>query len=123
MHSNFSVIANDLSFKWKVAQMWWFLSKAIILKEFHVKDENFRLTMYNGSKYNFSKKEIKASLLENSYHIRTISIKIKSQEKQLFIREMIPMYSNGEADFDRIVSSLSAARLKPLHGLRILRQT
>ena len=103
--------------------MWWFLSKAIILKEFHVKDENFRLTMYNGSKYNFSKKEIKASLLENSYHIRTISIKIKSQEKQLFIREMIPMYSNGEADFDRIVSSLSAARLKPLHGLRILRQT
>ena len=78
--------------------------------------------MYNGDQFNFSKKEITASLFEDKNEIRTIKIKINSQDIKLSIREMVPMYDNGEDDFDRIISSLSATESKSSKGLKLLRQ-
>ena len=122
MNSNFSILAKNLSFKWKIAQMWWVIPKASVLKEFHVKDENFEVMMYNNSQFKFSKKEITASLFEDSNQIRTIKVTIHSQKINFSIREMIPMYENGEIDYDRIITSLSATESKSSKGLKILRQ-
>lgn len=100
---------DELNLFWKIAQMWWIIPKSRVLRVFLVTDQGIYVEMWDGQNYCLEPGtyEAKYSRCSREGDLRTIGVQTDDGQK-FKIREMTPMYPNGEADYDMVVRYLGA---------------
>jgi len=107
---SFRLEARELSTFWKTAQVWPLVQKKTVLRRWETRGDTFFVTMWNGDQYQIKKGEYETKYeTEPRSKVRTIQIKLPNQHKKLYIREMVPMYPNGERDFDALIAEVGAS--------------